>query len=227
MKKRPIAICTIDSNSNLLSGELQSRHLLNNFPSKRNLNPPIRILLVKGGELHLNIIERIVAKDESALRLLMDEYGDMLLRTASLLLKDRQSAEEAVQDTFIQAYAKMSQLQEPDRLKAWLIRIVVNRRCMRQRTWSWRNIFPAGGSELQTNEDADFTAGAEELFMVEWHNVRLAESMRNLDYLYRECLTLYYFHEMSIREISEQLNTSENTIKSRLARGRTLLKRFW
>lgn len=63
--------------------------------------------------------------------------------------------------------------------------------------------------------------------MVEWHNVRLAESMRNLDYLYRECLTLYYFHEMSIREISEQLNTSENTIKSRLARGRTLLKRFW
>jgi RNA polymerase sigma factor (sigma-70 family) len=199
---------------------------LKNFPSKRNLNPPSRILLVKGGELHLNIIERIVAKDESALRLLMDEYGDMLLRTASLLLKDRQSAEEAVQDTFIQAYTKMSQLQEPDRLKAWLIRIVVNRCRMRQRTWSWRNIFPAGGSELQINEDADFTAGAEELFMVEWHNVRLAESMRNLDYLYRECLTLYYFHEMSIREISEQLNTSENTIKSRLARGRTLLKKI-
>jgi RNA polymerase sigma factor (sigma-70 family) len=199
---------------------------LKNFPSKRNLNPPSRILLVKGGELHLNIIERIVAKDESALRLLMDEYGDMLLRTASLLLKDRQSAEEAVQDTFIQAYAKMSQLKEPDRLKAWLIRIVVNRCRMRQRTWSWRNIFPAGGSELQTNEDADFTAGAEELFMVEWHNVRLAESMRNLDYLYRECLTLYYFHEMNIREISEQLNTSENTIKSRLARGRTLLKKI-
>jgi RNA polymerase sigma factor (sigma-70 family) len=199
---------------------------LKNFPFKRNLNPPSRILLVKGGELHLNIIERIVAKDESALRLLMDEYGDMLLRTASLLLKDRQSAEEAVQDTFIQAYTKMSQLKEPDRLKAWLIRIVVNRCRMRQRTWSWRNIFPAGGSELQTNEDADFTAGAEELFMVEWHNVRLAESMRNLDYLYRECLTLYYFHEMNIREISEQLNTSENTIKSRLARGRTLLKKI-
>ena len=202
------------------------RHLLKNFPFKRNLNPPSRILLVKGGELHLNIIERIVAKDESALRLLMDEYGDMLLRTASLLLKDRQSAEEAVQDTFIQAYTKMSQLKEPDRLKAWLIRIVVNRCRMRQRTWSWRNIFPAGGSELQTNEDADFTAGAEELFMVEWHNVRLAESLKNLDYLYRECLTLYYFHEMNIREISEQLNTSENTIKSRLARGRTLLKKI-
>ncbi|AIQ34133.1 RNA polymerase [Paenibacillus sp. FSL R5-0345] len=174
----------------------------------------------------MNIIERIKAKDESALRLLMDDYGDMLLRTACLLLKDRHSAEEAVQDTFIQAYAKMSQLQDPERLKAWLIRIVVNRCRMKQRTWSWRNIFPSGGSELQGSDVAGFTAGAEELFMVEWHNIRLAESMRTLDYVYRECLTLYYFHEMSIREISEQLNTPENTIKSRLARGRTLLKKI-
>uniref|UniRef100_UPI00403F86CD RNA polymerase sigma factor n=1 Tax=Paenibacillus sp. FSL R5-0470 TaxID=2921641 RepID=UPI00403F86CD len=196
------------------------------MPHKRNLNPPSRILLVKGGELHLNIIERIKAKDESALRLLMDDYGDMLLRTACLLLKDRQSAEEAVQDTFIQAYAKMNQLQDPERLRAWLIRIVVNRCRMKQRTWSWRNIFPSGGSELQASDDAGFTAGAEELFMVEWHNVRLAEFIRNLDYVYRECLTLYYFHEMSIREISEQLNTPENTIKSRLVRGRTLLKKM-
>ncbi len=146
----------------------------------------------------------------------------MLLRTACLLLKDRQSAEEAVQDTFIQAYAKIGQLQEPDRLKAWLIRIVVNRCRMRQRTWSWRNIFPA--REIERNDDNSFAAGAEELFMVEWHNIRLAESMKSLDYLYRECLTLYYFHEMSVREISDQLDAPENTIKSRLARGRTLLK---
>lgn len=47
----------------------------------------------------------------------MDDYGDMLLRTACLLLKDRQSAEEAVQDTFIQAYAKMNQLQDPGTVK--------------------------------------------------------------------------------------------------------------
>ena len=154
----------------------------------------------------------------------MDDYGDMLLRTACLLLKDRQSAEEAVQDTFIQAYAKIGQLQEPDRLKSWLVSIVVNRCRMRQRTWSWRNIFPAREIELERNDETSFAAGAEELFMVEWHNIRLAESMRSLDYLYRECLTLYYFHEMSVREISDQLGAPENTIKSRLARGRILLK---
>ncbi|HEY2420281.1 MAG TPA: sigma factor, partial [Neobacillus sp.] len=83
----------------------------------------------------------------------MDDYGDLLLRTACLLLRDRQSAEEAVQDTFIQAFAKMNQLQEPERLKAWLVRIVVNRCRMKQRTWSWRNIFPSGDAELQASDD--------------------------------------------------------------------------
>ncbi len=154
----------------------------------------------------------------------MDEYGDMLLRTAYLLLRDRQSAEEAVQDTFIQAYAKISQLQEPGRLRPWLVAIAVNRCRMKQRTWSWRSIFPAADGGQWTEDTAGSSAGAEELFMAEWHQVKLTDAIGNLDYIYRECLTLYYFHEMSIREISAQLGTRENTVKSRLMRGRQLLR---
>ncbi|WP_276203420.1 sigma-70 family RNA polymerase sigma factor [Paenibacillus wynnii] len=158
--------------------------------------------------------------------MLMDDYGDMLLRTACLLLKDLQSAEEAVQDTFIQAYNKIEQLQEPENLKAWMVRIVVNRCRMRQRTWSWRNIFPSAETEQLHLAESNLMSGAEELFMLQWHNVRLVEAVRTLDYIYRECLALYYFHEMTIREISEQLEIPENTIKSRLARGRILLKKL-
>lgn len=165
-------------------------------------------------------------RDESALRLLMEEYGDMLLRTAWLLLRDRQSAEEAVQDTFVQAYAKIAQLKEPQHLRAWLVTIVVNRCRMRQRTWSWRNIFPAAESGTWAQDEAGTSAGAEELFMAQWHNVQLSEAVRSLDYIYRECLTLYYFHEMSIRGIAGQLNLPDNTVKSRLARGRILLKQI-
>lgn len=156
----------------------------------------------------------------------MDLYGDMLLRTAYLLLKDLQTAEEAVQDTFIQAYAKINQLQDPERLKAWLIAITVNRCRMKQRTWSWRRIFPASGSSEWPAEEAGHTAGAEELAITNWQNVQLTEAVRSLDYIYRECMTLYYFHEMSIREISEQLDVPENTVKSRLSRGRIVLKQL-
>lgn len=150
----------------------------------------------------------------------------MLLRTACLLLKDRQAAEEAVQDTFIQAYAKIGQLQDPQRLHAWLVTIVVNRCRMKQRTWSWRNIFPSADSGEPPIDESGFTAGAEEIFIAKWNHVRLVEAVRGLDYLYRECLTLYYFHEMSVREISEQLRTPVNTIKSRLSRGRVLLRKM-
>ncbi|MBT2291022.1 sigma-70 family RNA polymerase sigma factor [Paenibacillus albidus] len=173
----------------------------------------------------MKIIERLLAKDESALRQLMDEYGDMLLRTACLLLKDRQTAEEAVQDTFIQAYAKIGQLQDPEHLKSWLLRIVINRCRMRQRTWSWRNIFPAAQHVDPLSNGPVTAEAAEELFIKKWQQGQLTEAVRSLDYLYRECVVLYYYHDMSIREISAQLDTAENTIKSRLSRGRQLLKK--
>ncbi|NGZ74360.1 sigma-70 family RNA polymerase sigma factor [Saccharibacillus sp. VR-M41] len=157
----------------------------------------------------------------------MDDYGDLLLRTACLLVKDKQAAEEAVQDTFVLAYAKIAQLQDPAKLKSWLVRIVINRCRMKQRTWSWRNIFP-GGEAGELPVDANLrSAGAEESFMTEWRNGKLAEAVRRIDYRNRECMVLYYFQELTIREIAEQLDTPESTVKSRLMRGRNALKKIW
>ncbi|MNE86448.1 ECF RNA polymerase sigma factor SigW [compost metagenome] len=63
--------------------------------------------------------------------------------------------------------------------------------------------------------------------MTQWHNGRLTDAVRRLDYTYREAIVLFYFHEMSIREIAGQLHTSESTIKSRLFRGRAALRKMW
>lgn len=153
----------------------------------------------------------------------MDDYGDMLLRTAYLLIKDRQAAEEAVQDTFIQAFNKMEQLKEPEKLKGWLLRIVVNCCRMRIRTWSWRNILPFTRIEDRL---VGVEPGPEEHLLVEWRNERLSEAVHRLDFIYREVITLFYFNEMSILEIAEQLRCNENTIKARLARGRTQLRSY-
>ncbi|GGO03905.1 RNA polymerase subunit sigma [Saccharibacillus kuerlensis] len=181
---------------------------------------PIR----KGGH-HLELIERIKAKEENALRELMEQYGDLLLRTACLLVRDRQTAEEVVQDAFVQAYNKIDQLDDPSKLRPWLIRIAVNGCRMRQRTWSWRHIFPGGGAgELPLDADS-FSTGADEDFITQWKKEHLAAAVRSLDYRYRESIVLYYFDELNVREIAELLETNENTIKSRLSRGRTLLKK--
>ncbi|WP_172196441.1 sigma-70 family RNA polymerase sigma factor [Saccharibacillus qingshengii] len=156
----------------------------------------------------------------------MDGYGDILLRTASLLVRDRQTAEEAVQDTFVQAYLKIGQLQDSAKLKSWLIRIVVNRCRMRQRTWSWRHLFPGGMPGDLPADPAAVSASADDIVMAQWEQGRLAEAVGRLDYLYRESVVLYYFDELSIKEIAELLESGENTVKSRLARGRRMLKRI-
>ncbi|WP_246369557.1 sigma-70 family RNA polymerase sigma factor [Saccharibacillus deserti] len=181
--------------------------------------------MVKGVS-HLDLIDRLKNQEESALRELMDGYGDLLLRTASLLVRDRQTAEEAVQDAFVQAYLKIGQLHDSAKLKSWLIRIVVNRCRMRQRTWSWRHLLPGGMPGDLPADPATVSAGADDIVMAHWEQGRLAEAVGRLDYPYRESVVLYYFDELSIKEIAELLESGENTVKSRLARGRRMLKRI-
>jgi RNA polymerase sigma factor (sigma-70 family) len=174
------------------------------------------------GGAGLEVIQRLLEKDETALRELMEHYGDYLMRTAYLLLKDRHAAEEAVQDTFIQAFDKIAQLKERDKLKEWLTRITVNRCRMKQRTWSWRHLLPF--AKVEELAEALVEPGPDEIIMAGLRNVQLNEAVRCLAYRYREVITLYYFNEMNIREIAESVQSNENTIKARLARGRAQLK---
>ena len=178
-------------------------------------------LIRVGREAGLDVVRRLIAKDESALRELMAEYGDELMRTAYLLVKDRQTAEEAVMDAFVQAYAKIGQLKQPDKLRSWLLRIVANRCRMRMRTWSWRSLFPFERIESLA-EGAE--PGPEELLLAQWRGERLSEAIHALDYKYREVIALYYFNELSVAEIAEQLGGNENTVKARLFRARAKLK---
>lgn len=154
----------------------------------------------------------------------MEQYGDYLLRMAYLLMKDRQTAEEAVQDTFVTAFYKIGQLHDPNKLKSWLTRIAVNRCRMRQRTWDFRRLLSFASMEPFLADRLE--EGPEDKLVLEWRNERLADSVRELDYPYREAITLYYYNEMSVDEIAEQLSTKAGTIKARLARGRARLKRI-
>ncbi len=151
-------------------------------------------------------------------------YGDELLRAAYLLMRDRQAAEEAVMDTFIQAFGKIDQLKEPDKLRSWLFRIAANRCRMKMRTWSWRNIVPY--AEIKPTSGNDLDQGPEDLLLTEWRNESLSDAIRRLDYRYREVIILYYYADMSVADIAEQIRGNENTVKARLARGRAKLRKM-
>lgn len=171
----------------------------------------------------VTLVDRLKRKEEEALIELMNEYGDYLLRMAYLLVKDHQRAEEAVQDTFISAFQKVSQLENAGGLKSWLTTITMNHCRQQMRTWNFKHVFPdLEGVERRTMQDSSMSP--EEDFLANEWNQQLTAAIHALDYKYREVITLYYFNELSISEISALTNSKENTIKSRLKRGRQFLK---
>lgn len=171
----------------------------------------------------MHLVERLKNKEESALNEVMNFYGDYLLRTAYLLVKDDHLAEEVVQDTFITAYQKIHQLDEEDKLKSWLTSIAVNRCKMHMRKWSFKRILLNFEFAERVTEDEQ-TEGPEAQLLLDFHNKSLSKSIQKLDYKYREVIILYYFNEMKISEIAVLLVIAESTVKTRLKRGRTYLK---
>jgi RNA polymerase sigma factor (sigma-70 family) len=171
----------------------------------------------------LDLVKGLKEKEESALVELMNRYGEYLLRTAILLLKDKQIAEEVVQDTFITAFDKIHQLTDPVKLKSWLTSILVNGCRSQQRKRNWKHVF-LPFSLIERYQKDEGRLGPEDHLLNLMENQQLAVAIQELDYKYREAITLFYFNEMTINEIAHYLEVNENTIKSRLTRGRTHLK---
>lgn len=153
----------------------------------------------------------------------MNQYGNTLLRTAFLLVKDQHTAEEVVQDTFIIAFEKVDQLREPEQLKSWLSTIVINQCRTRMRRWSWKNIL-LSFKDKEDEWQEEHEKSPEQTILDMDLSQNLSKAIQELDYKYREVITLYYFNEWSVDEIALHLQQNSNTIKTRLARGRQQLK---
>src|ERR1700687_4548081 len=70
------------------------------------------------------LIRRVVQGDQETFAELVQLYGPLLLRTASLIVGDRATAEDVVQEALIQAWLHLSELRAADALRSWLLRIV-------------------------------------------------------------------------------------------------------
>ncbi|WP_168123396.1 sigma-70 family RNA polymerase sigma factor [Paenibacillus sp. HB172176] len=176
------------------------------------------------------MIQMLRRGDHLALEGLMNRFGTDVLRTAALLLKDRHLAEDVSQEAFLQAFQRISQFRGEGTLRGWLLQITVNLCRARMRRASWRRLlFPGerGG--------ADKTAGSAEQPILSaelaepgstrhMDGMTLRQEVESLPRKYREVVVLYYFQELTVKEIVVVLGEAEGTIKSKLSRARGLLK---
>ena len=145
------------------------------------------------------------------LELLIDRYQKNLFAAAFNVCANAQDAEDVVQDTFLQYYSANKQFSDEEHIKAWLLRVAINkakdmtRRSRRKNTVSLE--------ELTT--DIPFEDPEVETFF---------DEVMNLPEHYRVAIHLFYYEDMAVKDIANCLQISEGSVKMRLSRGRDLLK---
>lgn len=158
-----------------------------------------------------------VALSEHQLEQLIYNYGDELLRLCTLYLKDRHLAEDAMQDVFIKVWKSYVTYRGDAHEKTWLTRIAINV-CKNYLRNSWQQ----KRSDLDVNE---LLAQSKDTFQCIDNSIDLVNGILNLKEKYRMVILLYYYQQLSVKEISTILSKKESTILSLLRRGREQLKK--
>ena len=143
--------------------------------------------------------------------------------TATLVLTSQEDIADALQISYMKAFAHIGELEHPESFEKWLKKIVINE-CRNYLRDNGKHIFSTvyiGGSYdgVEGSDPAVDIAGNEELRRT------LDEILSSLPEKQRVCVNLFYFEKYSVAEIAALLGISEGTVKSRLHYGRRTLER--
>ena len=144
---------------------------------------------------------------------LMTRYGTDIKRFCLLQLRDTSQAEDAAQDVFIKAWRALSTFRGDSSEKTWLLHIAANTCRDYQRT-GWFRFMDRRVTPENMERGTAF----------EFPDDSLSKAITELPALLRQAVTLRYFEELSIREMTQVLGVSEATAKRRIRKANVLLR---
>nr|WP_209480865.1 sigma-70 family RNA polymerase sigma factor [Virgibacillus litoralis] len=155
---------------------------------------------------------------------IMDLYGDEIKRLIYTYVKNNADTDDVTQEVFMTIYQKLSTFQGKSTLKSWVYSIAINKSKDHLRSWRSRNkrLKEKLSQSARFLEKSDETP--EEYMIRENESSDLLDKVMKLPINYREVIILYYFKELSAKEISYALNMKEVSVRTRLNRGREKLK---
>lgn len=167
-----------------------------------------------------DLIARVKSGQTAAFAEIVDRYKDCLVGYLYRLLGNQERAEDVAQDAFLRLYQRSGNYEERGQLKAYLFRIATNQvRSEERRAFRWNRIrsllLPSNGGPP-----------AQERTLLEDELQReLLKAIAALPLRYRTALVLHEIEGWRYRAVAKTLGCSEGTVKSRIHRGRNLLKR--
>jgi RNA polymerase sigma-70 factor (ECF subfamily) len=151
---------------------------------------------------------------------LIREYGNDVLRTAYMYVKDIHTAEDIFQDVFIKVNQKLSTFEGYSSIKTWIIRIAINTCKDHLKSAYNRRVVPM----MEYKEDAIVSESDYDEVEKQDTNHLIKDTVLSLPAKYRDVVLCVYFQEMTIAEAAKTLNIAEGTAKSRLSRAKQKLK---
>ena len=177
-----------------------------------------------------DLLERLRAHDPSAVADLSASYGSKIYQLAFRYLKNREDAEEVAQDVLLKVYRKIDAFRGDAALSSWIYRITFNAAMSRLREFKQNlpNAPEKSGDDSSPaplkREVVDWSPLAdEEVFRAEMRKT-LVRALQGLPLLYRAAVILRDVQGLSTEEASAVLHVKEQTLKSRLHRGRLMLR---
>jgi RNA polymerase sigma-70 factor, ECF subfamily len=183
----------------------------------------------------LELLTRLQAGDDRALSDLSAAYGSKIYQLAFRYLRNKEDAEEVTQDVLYKVYRKVGAFRGDAALSSWIYRITFNAAMSRLRTATYqrsqdedRRTQTIEGDDATTaakREVADWTQMADEHVLRSQLRRRVFSAILALPAIYRAPVMLRDIQGMSTEEASAMLRVKDQTLKSRLHRGRLILRK--
>lgn len=177
------------------------------------------------------LIQKAKDGDQSAISILYEQTYNQVYYTVKSMIKDEDAVFDILQDSYIKAFSHLDSFEGGDRFTAWVRQIAANT----ARDWMKKKR-PMLFSELEQSSDMDLPA--EEWFedentdhlpeyVIDQNETSrlIREILDELPEDQRAAIGMYYYEEMSVKEIAASMNATENAVKSRLLYGRQKIEK--
>ncbi|MGX7013505.1 RNA polymerase sigma factor [Vagococcus silagei] len=155
-----------------------------------------------------SLFKRAKKGDGEAFVTLIKDYENVLYGTAKRILINEADVQDVMQTTILIAYEKMSTVKKEEYFNTWLYRILINE-CYRL---------------IKQNNRENNIIYLEESYQNDLSEMELEDLLGSMSDKYRVPLILFYYSKYSLKDISIILDLPLNTVKTRLSRGKQLLK---
>ena len=167
------------------------------------------------------LINQIIAGDSNVFAVLVDRYKDLVFTLCLRMLKNREEAEEVAQDTFVKVYRSLDEFKGDSKFSTWIYKVAYHS-CLDRLKRNKKEYLNVAIDEF-TEHQVKTIDNALESLIEEERKQAIQDCLQLLPAEDGFLLTLYYFEEQSLEEISKIVNLTPNNVKVKLFRSRKKL----